>query len=113
RQTFFAELDGGTETNTASGTGADFQFKAVSDVEKYFTPTNGALLLKMAGAPEYGECKSAALSGSQINITAFPVGSWMCYKTSEGRYGRFTLDSYSDVSGSNAMNLDMRTWTSP
>lgn len=113
RQTFFAELDGGTETDTASGTGADFQFKAVSDVEKYFTPTNGALILKMAGVPQYDDCKNAALSGSQINITAFPVGSWMCYKTSEGRYGRFTLDSYGSVGIFITMNLDIRTWNSP
>jgi hypothetical protein len=113
RQTFFAELDGGTETNTASGTGADFQFKAVSDVEKYFTPTNGALLLKMGGVPEYDDCKNAALSGNQINITAFPVGSWMCYKTSEGRYGRFVLDGYGTAGIFITMNIDMRTWTSP
>ncbi len=109
RQTYYGDLDGGTETST----GADFWFHAVSAVEKYIEPQNGAKMLKMGGVPDYDACKAAALSTSAINLNTFPAGSWMCYKTNDGRYGRFTLDSYSDVGGTNAMNLDMRTWNSP
>ncbi len=109
RQTWYGDLDGGSE----SSTGADFWFEAVSAAEKYITPQNGATFLKMGGVPDYAACKAAALSASKINLNTFPAGSWMCYKTNDGRYGRFTLDGYGDVGGVNAMNLDMRTWNNP
>jgi len=109
RQTYFGDLDSGTETST----GADFQFHAVTAVERYFDPVNGALMLKMGGVPDYAACKAAALSASEINLDTFPAGSWMCYKTNDGRYGRFTVDSYGNVGGSNTMNLDIRTWNNP
>jgi hypothetical protein len=111
RQTWMADLDQGVELSSASG--ADFWFEAVSAAEKYLTPKNGALFLIMATVPEYGDCKAAALSSSKINVTSLPAGSWLCFKTNDGRYGRFSLDSYGDVGGTVTMNIDMRTWTSP
>jgi Ig-like domain from next to BRCA1 gene len=109
RQTFFGDLDSGAETST----GADFWFEAVSEAEKYITPKNGATFLKMADVPDYEDCKGASLSSSKINLTSFPAGSWMCYKTNDGRYGRFQLDSFGSSGGFTTMNVDMRTWTSP
>ncbi|MBM3121945.1 MAG: hypothetical protein FJZ97_07125 [Chloroflexi bacterium] len=105
RQTYEGDLDNGSET----GTGSDFWYHAVSGVEKYIEPKNGATMLKMGSVPEYNDCKNAALSGSAINLNTFPAGSWMCYKTNEGRYGRFQLDSFGDPGGT-TMYIDMRTW---
>jgi len=110
RQTWHGDLDSGTEVT--SGSNPDFQYEAVSAAEKYISPKSGALFLKMAGVPDYSDCKNAALSSSKINLSTFPVGSWMCYKTNDGRYGRFTLDGYGNPDGT-TMYLDMRTWTSP
>ncbi len=109
RQTWQADLDSGSE---ASGSGVDFHYHAQTAVEKYFEPLNGAVMVKMAGVPDYSDCKNAALSSSMINLNTFPTGSWMCYKTNEGRYGRFTLDSYGDPDGT-TMYIDMRTWNNP
>jgi hypothetical protein len=110
RQTFHADLDSGTETST----GADFWFEAVSAAERYITPQNGALFAMTSSGPDdYNVCKSAALSSSKINLNTFPVGSFMCYKTSEGRYGRFEFESMGDVGGFPTLNLDMRTWNNP
>jgi hypothetical protein len=110
RQTFRADLDSGTETST----GADFWFEAVSADERYITPTNGALFVKTSSGPDdYNVCKGAALSSSKINLNTFPVGSFMCYKTNDGRYGRFEFESMGDVGGFPTLNLDMRTWNNP
>jgi len=109
RSSYHGDLDSGAETST----GADFWYHRVSAAEQYYEPQNGAKMLKMAGVPDYSDCSTAALSASAINFNDFPVGSWMCYKTNDGRYGRFTLDSYGDVGGYPTVNLDIRTWTSP
>ena len=105
RQTWHGDLDSGTETST----GDDFWYEAVSAAEKYISPQNGAKFLKMGGVPDYSDCKDAALSSNKINLNTFPAGSWMCYKTSDDRYGRFQLDSFGDPNGT-TMYIDMRTW---
>jgi Ig-like domain from next to BRCA1 gene len=111
RQTFMADLDAGTELSTSAG--ADFWFEAVSPAERYVTPQNGALFLKMASNPSYNDCKNAALSSSKINLNTIPPVSYVCYKTNEGRYGSFELESMGDVGGFPTMNLDMGTWNNP
>jgi hypothetical protein len=109
RSSFLGDLDSGAELMA----GADFWFEAVSDVENYITPQNGAQMVKVGGLPEYSDCKAAALSSSRINLNTFPVGSVMCYKTNEGRYGRLQLDSIGNVGGFPTLNFDMRTWNNP
>jgi hypothetical protein len=105
RQTYQADLDTGAESTSS----VDFWYEAVSAAEKYITPKNGATFLKMGSVPEYTDCKNAALSSNKINLNTFPAGSWMCYKTSEDRYGRFQLDSFGNPDGT-TMYIDMRTW---
>jgi hypothetical protein len=109
-QTGTLDLD---ELVVAPASGADIWFEAVSAVEKYITPRNGATILKMGSVPTYNDCKAAAISGSKIPIAGFPAGSWLCYKTTEGRYGRLQLDSISSSGGSDTLNLDILTWNSP
>jgi hypothetical protein len=104
-QTFLADLDEGS--GDASSEDADFWFHAVSDDEKYLEPQNGALMkLYGASVPEFSDCKNASLSSNRITYGGLSVGDWICYKTNEGRYGRFSVDSIS----SSTINIDMRTW---
>jgi hypothetical protein len=100
---FSADLDAGTITGDAN---ADVWLHAVSAVERYLDPQNGALLKEMSGAPSYNDCSAAALSGSDVNFTEFGDGSWFCYKTSGGRYGRFEVESLD----AGSITLDFRTW---
>jgi hypothetical protein len=108
RTSYHADLDSGAEVSSG-----DFWYHAVSAAERYIEPENGAKMVKMADVPDYDDCKAAALSSSAINVNTFPVGSWMCYKTNDGRYGRFTLDSYGTGGDYLTMYIDLRTWTSP
>lgn len=105
--TFLADLDD-IEQKSAS---ADIWYENVSASERYITPRNGATLLKMSGTPSYDDCKSASLSSSRVSFASFSVGSWFCFRTDEGRYGRFEVES---LPGSPPdLVLDVRTWTSP
>jgi hypothetical protein len=100
---FKADLDAGTITSDSN---ADIWLHAVSASERYLEPQNGALLKEMAGTPSYNDCKGASLGGSAVNFTDFGDGSWFCYKTSAGRFGRFEVESLD----SGSITIDFRTW---
>lgn len=107
-QTYDADLDEGT-VSPASGK-ADFWFHAVSADEKYLEPQNGALMkLYGSAVPELADCKAAALSSNRIHFSVLSVGDWICYKTNEGRYGRFEVEGI--TAGPNqTLSIDLRTW---
>jgi hypothetical protein len=107
-QTYTADLDEGVVSPPAGN--KDVWFNAVSAVEKYLVPQNGALLKKWASSiPSFEDCKGAALSGSSIPLADVPQGSWVCYKTNLGRYGRFEVES---ITGDpvQTIRMDYRTW---
>lgn len=105
--TFRADLDEIEQTSS----GADFWYRNVSAVERYIVPQNGATFREMTGIPSYDDCRTASLSSSDISFDTFSVGSWFCFLTDEGRYGRFEVES---LSGSPPdLGIDVRTWTSP
>ncbi len=101
---FYVDLDAGTITG---GSDRDIWLHAVSALERYLEPQNGAGIRLMSGTPSYADCAGASLSSSAVNFTTFSTGSWFCYKTSSGRFGRFEVESM-PASG---ITLDFRTWT--
>ncbi len=111
QQTYLADLDGGVVLSGPDYSAADLWFQAVSDAEKYISPKNGAKMLKMAGIPELADCSGAALSSANIPLGSLPVGSWVCYKTNQGRYGRFQVDTLT-AGPSQTITIDLRTWGS-
>ncbi|MBM2842952.1 MAG: hypothetical protein HW404_789 [Anaerolineales bacterium] len=100
---FSADLDAGTITGDAN---ADIWLHAVSAAERYLDPENGALLKEMSGTPSYNDCAASAPSSSAVNFTDFGSGSWFCFKTSAGRFGRFEVEGLDAAS----ITLDFRTW---
>lgn len=109
KQTFSADLDTG---NITSDSTRDFWFEAVSPAVMYLTPENSAKFLIVSGVPSVSDCQGAALATAQIPIGSLGAGTWLCYKTSAGRFGRMQIDSYTMDGASKVMNLDFRTWSS-
>jgi len=106
-QTFTVDLDDAVVAPEASK--RDFQFEAVSAVEKYLTPNNGALFRKVGGAPSLAECQAAALGATKIPLADLPAGSWLCYKTNAGRYGRMEIENITP-GPVQTMTIDFVTW---
>lgn len=100
---FTVDLDQITSPGTPN---EDLWYEAVSAVERYLTPKNGATFKEMSGTPSQGDCTGASLSSAKINFTDIAVGDWFCYKTNASRYGRFQVD---EVTAS-SITLDVRTW---
>ncbi len=107
KQTFHADFD--TIDDTPSVGDQDIWFEAVSSSEKYFTPNNGAKLkLITTGAPSYDQCTTTSLSSNRISLSDVSVGDWLCFKTSEGRYGRAEIEARSG--DPETIRLDIVTW---
>jgi hypothetical protein len=97
------DFDAGT---SVGGPNLDVWLHYVSDSERYLEPTNGALLKAMSGTPSYDTCKGTTLGNAAVNFTDFSTQSYFCYKTSDGRYGRFQVEK---VEG-DSISFDFRTW---
>lgn len=103
QQTFTADLD----TGTVGGAGADIWYRAVTAVNKFITPRNGAQLALGDGSNRgFAGCKTATFSASPISIWSMPVGSYVCVRTSEGRISQFRLNGYAGTT----MKLGYTTW---
>ncbi len=107
KQTFHADLDHADDT-PASGD-SDIFFRAVTSTEKYFVPEDGAKMkLITSGVPSYDKCTTTSLSSNQISLDDVSVGDWLCFKTSEGRYGRAEIEARSG--DPETIRLDIVTW---
>ncbi len=99
------DLDEGDAT--ASDASKDAWYHRVSAAEEYLDPQNGAVFKKWGGtAPSFNDCEDASLSGNDIDFDDIPVGTWVCYKTNEDRFGRFEVEGMGDTT----ITIDFRTW---
>ncbi len=97
------DFDGGTSTGDPN---RDVWVHYVSDTERYLEPTNGALLKVMSGTPSYDNCKETSLGSGAVSFTDFSTESYFCYKTSDGRYGRFQVEKIE----ADSIGFDFRNW---
>ncbi len=103
RQTFRADLD----TGNIGGPGADIWYQAVTLVEKYITPRNGAKLALGNGSNRgYAGCSTANYSSNRLSVWILPVGTYVCVKTAQGRFSQFRLNGYNGTT----MKLGYTTW---
>lgn len=102
-QTHMANLDNGN----VGAAGADIWYQAVSPVQKYITPRNGAVLALGDGSNRgYAGCAAESFSGNKIPLWSLPIGSYVCAKTNQGRISQFRLNGYTGTT----MNLGYTTW---
>lgn len=103
QQTFTANLDNGT----IGGGGADIWYQAVTAVEKYITPRNGALLALGDGSNRgFDGCSVAAFSSDSLPLAAMPPGTYVCAKTNQGRISQFRVNGFVGTT----MKLGYTTW---
>jgi len=109
-QTYRADLDEGVLSSTSA---LDLWFEAVSSSEKYLTPRNGATFAVWGtSAPGMYDCIGASLSDARIPIASAPVGTYVCYRTNQGRPGVFRVNELSG-SPSQTLKIGFTTWNAP
>lgn len=104
KQTFTANLDNGA---SPGGAGKDIWYEAVNPVSKFFAPVSGAKFSWAGGAQRgWNGCKAATYSSAKLSIWTVTVGSYVCYKTNQGKYGEFRLNGYTGTTA----NIGYTTW---
>jgi hypothetical protein len=77
----------------------------------YIEPQNGARLLRWGpSVPSYQDCFNASLSTARIPYENLRVGDYVCYRTNEGRLGRFEVEGKTKSGLFNVITIDYRTW---
>ncbi len=95
------------DNGSTSGAGRDIWYQAVSALEKYLNPRNGAKISFTNGAQRgYAGCSAATYSNNRVSLWLVPPGSYVCVKTNQGRISEFRLNSYSGTT----MNIGYTTW---
>lgn len=109
RGTWCADLDLGVEDN-CTGTVHDVWWEQVTDVERYWSPRNGAMFAVWGMTlPTYQNCASMLISTARINGSndannQIPTGTYLCGRTSAGRITIVRIVNY-------GYNLDLNITT--
>lgn len=102
QQTWTANLDNGT---TGGAAGADIWYQAVSAVEKYITPRNGALMAVGDGSG-YAGCSTTDMTNDSIPLADIPPGTYVCVKTNQNRISQFRVNGFVGTT----MKIGYGTW---
>jgi len=104
QQTFMANLDNGN----VGASGADIWYRAVTPVNKFITPRNGAALALGDGSNRgFAGCSTESFSAAPLSVWTVPIGSYVCVRTNQGRISQFRLNGYAGTT----MKLGYTTWT--
>lgn len=103
-QTFLANLDNGA----VAAAGADIWYEAVTAVEKYITPRNGALIALGDGSNRgYAGCSIEDFSADAVPLDDMPPGTYVCVRTNQGRISQFRVNGFVGTT----MKLGYTTWS--
>jgi len=97
------------DTDQINTGGADLAYAANESGQHQLTP-QGTALLGVYGNSQPGQanCQASALTTAPVVAEDTPVGTYLCYRTDEGRYGRARL---SDFNAENyTVTLEILTW---
>lgn len=107
-QTWHADLDSGSIN---SGT-FDFWFHAVTATNRFLEPQNGArfgIYGGGAGGISRQDCVSTSKSTNNIPVGSLSEGTYVCYRTSDGRHGVFRVNAPIGRSPG-TMEIGFTTW---
>lgn len=104
-QTFTINLDNG---NVGAG-GADLWLQAPNAIVRLLTPRNGAVFSVGPNQRGYDGCKTASFSSNSMPLITVPVGTYVCYKTDQGRIGEFRMNDV-DRQPTTKIRIGYTTW---
>jgi len=97
------------DTNQVNVSGADVSYQTNAEGQHLLIPQSSALLgIYGINQPSLTHCQAAALGTTPLIIETTPVGTYFCYRTDQGRYGRARLSSF-NVDTYN-ITLEILTW---
>ena len=90
----------------------DLIYQVDTDHYHWLTP-QGQTMIGVYGnqEPTLANCQSAGMSSAPVAVESLSIGTYLCYTTDEGRYGRALLEKVDPNNFS--LSLDLLTWALP
>jgi hypothetical protein len=99
------------DTNQVDGDGADLVYQTDASGDHWLAPQGGAVLgVYGNGEPNLLVCLSASMSSAPIAIESLSAGSYLCYRTDQGRPGWLRYNSID--AGDGSLSVNILTWAS-
>jgi cytoskeletal protein RodZ len=94
---------------TINSGGEDLEYQADANQYHWLSPQAGAMIgVYSYHEPSLPDCQSAGMSSAPIAVESLSVGTYLCFATQEGRFGRTLLEAVN--SDDFTLTLDMLTW---
>jgi len=102
----FVDLDTGV---TNGGAGNDIAY-TTDQSGTHPLSTQGGAVFAIFGTqtPSYENCRTANLGGGSLTAESISIGTYICYKTDQGRVGWFRVDNFD--SSSFILSITLLTW---
>jgi hypothetical protein len=100
------------DTLTLNSGNEDLLYQVDANNYHWLTPLEAAEIGVFGNqVPALSDCQSASMSAAPIAVESLPLGTYLCYFTNEGRFGRALLEA---VDPDNfILTLDLLTWATP
>ncbi len=97
---------------TLNSAGADLVYQVDADQYHWLAP-QGEAEIGVYGSqePKLENCQAAGMSPAPIAVESLSAGTYLCYRTGEGRFGKMLLDAVDP--DTYALTLDLLTWPLP
>jgi len=95
-----------------NGGGADLSYALDGSSNHVLSPLAGARIGVFGGtAPGLAQCQAASLASAPLAVESVGVGSYLCFQTDAGRYGRLQIVAFDNNTG--ALTIGVTTWATP
>ncbi len=100
------------DTLALNGGQTDLTYQGNADQYHWLLP-NGTAMIGVYGSeqPVMENCQSANMSSAPIAVESLPAGTFLCYRTGEGRFGRMLLAAVD--TNTHTLTLNLFTWALP
>jgi hypothetical protein len=100
------------DTITLNNGDEDVLYQVDENNFHWLNPANGALIgIYGSQAPTLANCQAAVMSPAPIAVESLPVGTYLCYTTSQAHLGRMLLKAVDPENFT--LTLDLLTWAMP
>jgi Ig-like domain from next to BRCA1 gene len=100
------------DTLTLNSGDEDLAYQVDSNNYHWLAPQIGAMIgVYSRLEPSLEDCQSAGMSTAPIAVESLSVGTYLCYLTNEGRYGKAFFTSLDG--DSYTLTMDLLTWANP
>jgi hypothetical protein len=90
----YLDLDSG-EVNPGDLTQTDLFYQYGGDPTHILMAMNGLVWAAYGETqPTYGDCVATSFSGDSISFVEVPVGTYLCYRSSDGHLGRLLIEGF-------------------